>query len=324
VIHRNGARRERPFVKVHVGALPGSLFEAELFGHVRGAFTDAREAREGRFAAADGGTLFLDEIGTIGPAEQVKLLRVLQDGEFEPVGSDRTRKVDARVLAATNLDLLAAMREGRFREDLYYRLNVVEIRVPPLRQRGDDVIVLAERFLERFAEKNRREVEGFSARAYAALRAHAWPGNVRELENAIERAVILCRGKVIEPEHLPGGIGAGAPPATAAGTGPAAAGTATGTGTAAGAETAAVAGAASGRTAGPAAGPPSGPVAAAVDMRELAAGGGTLDDLEREAIVRAMRQHGNVIARVAAALGLSRAALYRRLEKYGLREAGGA
>src|SRR5215471_16580116 len=178
-IHANSPRKSRPFVKVHVGALPEGLFERELFGHVKGAFTDAREDRPGRFAVADGGTIFLDEIGTIGPAQQIKLLRVLQEGEFEPLGSTRTRKVDVRVVVATNADLKAEIAAGRFREDLYYRLNVVEIKMPSLRERQEDILLLAEVFLKGFAAKNRKAVRGFTEDARQSLLGYDWPGNVR-------------------------------------------------------------------------------------------------------------------------------------------------
>jgi DNA-binding NtrC family response regulator len=264
-IHANSARRAKPFVKVHIGALPEGLFERELFGHVKGAFTDAREDRPGRFDVADGGTLFLDEIGTIGPAQQIKLLRVLQEGEFEPLGSTRTRRVDVRVVTATNSDLKAEIAAGRFREDLYYRLNVMEIHMPALRERREDILLLAEVFLKGFAAKNRKGVRGFGDDARQALLDYEWPGNVRELENVVERAVILARGDTITARELP--------------------------------------------------------LRAAEPMQAVqvgALGDCTLEELERAMVERALKEHKGNVSRAAQALGLSRAALYRRMEKFGL------
>jgi DNA-binding NtrC family response regulator len=202
-IHALGPRAREPFVTLHCAALAESLLESELFGHERGAFTGAERLRRGRFEQADRGTLFLDEIGEISPNLQVKLLRVLQDRMFERVGGGEPIKVDVRLVAATNRDLAALVREGRFREDLYYRLHVVHIEMPPLRLRGRDTLLLAEHFLRRFAAENHKEIRGFTPQARAKLAAHLWPGNVRELENAIERAVVLCDGEDIEEEHLP-------------------------------------------------------------------------------------------------------------------------
>jgi PAS domain S-box-containing protein len=189
-IHGASGRRRRPLVKVNCAAIPASLVESEFFGHERGAFTGATQRREGRFALADGGTIFLDEVGEIPLDLQAKLLRVLQEGEFEPVGSSQTRKVDVRVIAASNRDLRRAVGDGGFREDLYYRLNVFPIEVPPLRERGDDVAALASAFAARVAKRMGRRVEPLSTDDVARLRAYAWPGNVRELQNVIERAVI--------------------------------------------------------------------------------------------------------------------------------------
>lgn len=202
-VHVKGPRAKGPFVALHCAALAESLLESELFGHERGAFTGAEKRRIGRFELAHGGTLFLDEVGEIPPATQVKLLRVLQERTFERVGGNEPISVDVRLIAATNRDLAADVQEGRFREDLYYRLNVVHIDMPPLRVRDNDVLLLANHFLRKFAADNRRKIEGFSDRARAKLVAHRWPGNVRELENAIERAVVLCEGARIEEEHLP-------------------------------------------------------------------------------------------------------------------------
>jgi PAS domain S-box-containing protein len=191
-VHAASSRRARPFVAVNCGAVPASLIESEFFGHVKGAFTGATAARKGRFALADGGTIFLDEVGELPLDVQVKLLRVLQEGEFEPVGSSETRRVSVRVIAATNRDLLQEVRDGRFRADLYYRLNVFPIAVPPLRERGEDVVLLASEFAKRFATALRRTVEPLSEACARRLRGYAWPGNVRELQNVIERAVITA------------------------------------------------------------------------------------------------------------------------------------
>ena len=203
-LHRLSPRAERPFVQVACAALPETLLESELFGHERGAFTGAVYARAGRFEIADGGTLFLDEIGDLTPTMQVKLLRFLQEREFERIGGNKTLRVDVRVVAATNRDLAAKLADGSFREDLYYRLNVVEIRVPPLRERRDDVPLLARHFLAKLAAENGRRVESISDAAMAALSSHDWPGNVRELENAVERAVVLASGPVLGAEAFAG------------------------------------------------------------------------------------------------------------------------
>ncbi|WP_437293923.1 sigma-54-dependent transcriptional regulator [Sorangium sp. So ce426] len=202
-IHAKGSRAKGPFVTLHCAALAESLLESELFGHERGAFTGADKRRIGRFEQAHGGTLFLDEVGEIAPSTQVKLLRVLQERTFERVGGNDAVTVDVRLIAATNRDLAAAVQEGHFREDLYYRLNVVHIDMPPLRIRDTDVLLLANHFLHRFAAENHRKIEGFTDEARAKLIAHRWPGNVRELENAIERAVVLCDDARIDAEHLP-------------------------------------------------------------------------------------------------------------------------
>jgi len=248
-VHANSAVRDGPFVAVNCGALPAELVEAELFGAESGAFTGAGKSRDGRFDAADGGTLFLDEIGTLPLPGQVKLLRVLETGRFERVGSSRTRQVGVRVISATNADLKAMVRAGSFREDLYYRLNVIEVALPPLAQRRDDVLPLAEHFLAG------RALLGDAARAQ--LLAHAWPGNVRELKNVIERAALLARGGPITPDLL------GLPPAEPA-------------------------------------------------MAR------NLDEPSRDAVVAALARADGVVSRAAAALGLSRQALYRRMERYGL------
>ncbi len=202
-IHRLSPRSEAPFLAVNCGALPESIIEAELFGAEKGAYTGAHTTRDGRFSRAHGGTLFLDEIGELAPHVQVKLLRVLQSGEFERVGGHQTLHADCRIIAATNLDLAAAVQSGDFREDLYYRLNVIPITLPPLRARPDDVPLLADHFLRLYAEKHHKAVEGLSAKAITRLVDYVWPGNVRELENTIERCVVLSRAPVIDEDDLP-------------------------------------------------------------------------------------------------------------------------
>ncbi len=251
LLHANSARRARPFVALNCGALPAELIEAELFGADSGAYTGAHRAREGRFEAADGGTLFLDEIGNLPLAGQVKLLRVLETGRYERLGSSRTRRSDARIVSATNADLKAMVAAGSFREDLYYRLNVFELRVPPLAQRRDDVLPLAMHFLGPAAAQL-----GDAARD--ALLAHTWPGNVRELKNVMARAALLAGGGPILPAHLQ--IEAPARPAAA---------------------------------------------------RDL-------DEPGREAVLAALAEAHGVVSRAAQSLGLSRQALYRRMERYGL------
>jgi len=202
-LHQNSPRRHKPFVKVACAALPETLLESELFGHEKGAFTGAVYTRAGRFEAADGGTLFLDEIGDISPTVQVKLLRFLEEREFERVGGNRTFKVDVRIVAATHRDLKKMLDDGSFREDLYYRLNVIEIHIPPLRGRPGDISLLAHHFLRKYAEANGKEIKGIPDEVLALLLGHAWPGNVRELENAMERAVVLVSGPTLAPEHFP-------------------------------------------------------------------------------------------------------------------------
>jgi DNA-binding NtrC family response regulator len=202
-IHERSPRAKGPFVKLHCAALAETILESELFGHERGSFTGAVGRREGRFQQAHGGTLFLDEIGEISPAIQVKLLRFLQEREFERVGGNETVRVDVRVLAATNRDLAAEVARGKFREDLYYRLNVIALEMPPLRSRPSDVPLLAAHFLRKYAAENGKAIDGFSDEALARLAGYGWPGNVRELENVIERAVVLAPGSRITPAELP-------------------------------------------------------------------------------------------------------------------------
>lgn len=202
-IHNLGSRRDRPFVAVNCGALPDSLAESELFGYMKGAFTDAVKDKAGRFALAEGGTLFLDEVGEISPAIQVKLLRVLQEKEYMPLGAETAVPSDVRVLAATNRNLASEVGHGRFRQDLFFRLNVVRINIPPLRARMEDVPLLVARFIEKFNALQGRRINGISERAIAQLLRYDYPGNVRELENAIEHGFVVCGGSVIEREDLP-------------------------------------------------------------------------------------------------------------------------
>jgi two-component system response regulator HydG len=205
-LHEGSPRKKKPLVTVNCAALAENLLESELFGHEKGAYTGAQRQRDGRFVQADGGTLFLDEIGEMAPALQAKLLRALQQGEVQRLGSDRPMRVDVRVLAATNRDLEAEVQGGGFREDLYYRLNVIALRVPALRERPDDIPLLARHFLSRFAERNRKTFRGFSPRVMDLMLHYDWPGNVRELENVVERAVILSPGELVTESDLPANL----------------------------------------------------------------------------------------------------------------------
>jgi DNA-binding NtrC family response regulator len=217
-IHHRSPRREKPFVEVSCGSLPETLLESELFGHVKGSFTGATSDKPGRFLAADGGTLFLDEINSASPALQVKLLRMLQERSFEPVGSTETKTVDVRVILASNVDLMAMVAQQQFRQDLYYRINVVNIKMPGLRERVGDIALLANHFLRQFAKEAGRPILGFTDAALAALQRYTWPGNVRELENAVERAVVLCRRPHIDVNDLPESVGSFTAPPRASGT----------------------------------------------------------------------------------------------------------
>jgi transcriptional regulator with PAS, ATPase and Fis domain len=210
-IHRRSSRRDKPFVEVACGALPETLLESELFGHVRGAFTGATSDKIGRFAQADGGTIFLDEIATASASMQVKLLRVLQDMEFEQVGGTKTFRVDTRAVLATNENLANAVREGRFRQDLYYRINVISIELPPLRDRINDIPLLARHFLAAVSEESGRQVQDFTPEAIRVLQGYSWPGNVRELQNVVSRAVLLGRSDIIDADDLPRNLTAEVP-----------------------------------------------------------------------------------------------------------------
>jgi DNA-binding NtrC family response regulator len=264
-LHGASPRAQRPFVALNAGGLAEGVFESELFGHVRGAFTDAKSDRIGCFELADGGTLFLDEIANMPLTQQAKLLRVLQTGEFHPVGSSKTRRADVRVLAATNVSLVAEVSGGRFREDLFYRLNTVELALPPLRERREDIPPLAAHFLRRRGAKNGAPPPVFSADAVKALLDHPWPGNVRELEHVVERAFLLCHGDTIGVEDL-----MLRPRAEAASR-----------------------------------------------LEEM-----TLEEAERYLIQKALVRAGGNATEAARALGLSRSALYRRLQHFGMKGTG--
>jgi two-component system NtrC family response regulator/two-component system response regulator AtoC len=277
LIHYNSGRENQTYVKLNCGAIPETLLESELFGHEKGAFTDARARRRGRFEEADGGTLFLDEIGEMSLAAQVRLLRVLQDGEFTRVGGNEVIKTDARVIAATNVDLEKAVEEGRFRRDLFYRLSVFPIRLPPLRERQADIHPLVIHFLERYQQKTGRNITGLSPDALRALIAYDWPGNVRELENAVERAVIIASGRAVELEDLPEAVSHIALNSRASRSQAARAGESSSLGISIPA---------------------------------------TMEDIERQAITATLDYTNGDKARAARALGIGRKTLYRKLEQY--------
>jgi DNA-binding NtrC family response regulator len=260
-LHSASERAGRALVPVNAGALSDGVFESELFGHVRGAFTDAKSDRAGCFEIAHRGTLFLDEIGNMPLTQQAKLLRVLQTGEFHRVGSSKTRSADVRILSATNIDIDGQVSAGRFREDLLYRLNTVEIHLPALRERIDDIAPLASHFLNSLAARYHKEVRGFDEDAMRALRAHLWPGNIRELEHAVERALLMTEGPLVGAEDL--GL----------------------------------------KRRGE----------SRIALEHM-----TLDDVERHLIQQSLARHGGNVSDAADALGLSRSALYRRLQRYGL------
>jgi formate hydrogenlyase transcriptional activator len=207
-LHQTSKRKEKPLVTVNCGAIPATLIESEFFGHAKGAFTGASAERKGRFQLADGGTIFLDEIGELPLDLQVKLLRVIQEGEFEPVGSSKTIKVNVRIIAATHRNLLELCKDNKFREDLYYRLNVFPIEVPPLRERGDDVIIIANKFIEKFSIRNKMKLSPLTEVQMNLLRSHSWPGNIRELQNIVERAAILAESGVLDLSAMLAGTAA--------------------------------------------------------------------------------------------------------------------
>ncbi len=258
-LHAVSSRASGPLVTVNVGGLSEGVFESELFGHVKGAFTDAKVDRVGRFEMADGGTLFLDEIANVPLAQQARLLRVLETGEFEPVGSSKTRHVDARILSATNAELKEELAAGRFRQDLLYRLNTVQIHIPPLRERREDIPVLAAHFLKKHGRRYRKDLRAFDDAAMARLLSHLWPGNVRELEHAIERAILMAQGDVITASDL-------------------------------------------------------GLQSESADSENLE--GKTLDEIERHYVQKALDRFQGNVSQAAKSLGLSRSALYRRLERH--------
>ena len=260
-LHATSRRASKPLVSVNVGGLSEGIFESELFGHIRGAFTDAKSDRVGRFELADGGTLFLDEIANIPPAQQAKLLRVIETGEFERVGSSQTRHADVRLISATNAVLEDEVSSGRFRQDLLFRLKTVEIRLPPLRERRDDIPVFAGHFLTQQARRYRKEIRGFDDAAMKALLDHSWTGNVRELEHAIERAVLMATSHTIRKSDL--GLQA--------------------------------------------------PVESEPRLEDL-----SLEEVEAVLIRKALARFGGNVSKVAETLGLSRSALYRRIQRYGL------
>jgi DNA-binding NtrC family response regulator len=260
-LHAASSRAAKPLVTVNAGGLSEGVFESELFGHVKGAFTDAKADRVGRFELADGGTLFLDEIANVPLNLQTKLLRVLETGEFERVGSSRTRRVNVRIVSATNADLHQEVSTGRFRQDLLFRLNTIEIRVPPLRDRREDIPLLADHFLRQHATRYRKNITRFEAAALRALTEHPWPGNVRELDHAIERAVLMAQGTEIKAADL--GL------------------------------------------------KPAGEAATRLDDMSL-------EEVEAFLIKKALARYDGNVSRAADALGLSRSALYRRLQRYGL------
>jgi two-component system response regulator HydG len=263
-IHQNSPRREKPYVKVNCAALPETLLESELFGHEKGAFTGATGKKKGRFELADGGTIFLDEIGEMSLSTQTKILRVLQEREFEPVGGTKTIKVDVRIIAATNKQLEQEVSKGRFREDLYYRINVVPITIPPLRERSEDIPLLAGHFLRIYSEKNKRAIRGFEPGVMQAFMQHSWPGNVRELENIVERMVIMSRGDTVGLNDLPPALASHQQE--------------------------------EGRTPSPT----------------------SLRDVERETIVKTLRQTGGNRTKTAAILGITRKTLQNKIKEYAI------
>jgi len=306
-IQGSGSRRGKPFVTVNCGAIPENLVESVLFGHERGAFTGAVERRAGKFLEADQGTLLLDEVGELPPEAQVKLLRALQDGEIDPVGSKRPVRVDFRLISATNRTLADLVGENRFREDLYYRLNVFPIRIPPLRERREDIADLARHFAARFAAQENRRIDGIAPAALALLEAYDWPGNVRQLENAVFRAVVLADRRELTAEEFPQVL-------AHFGTGPARRAVA-----APGLEQAgsAEAGPAPARDAGPPASP--GPLFDHLDSQgEIR----PLEAVEAEHIRLAIEHYGGQMSEVARRLGIGRSTLYRRLKELGLDEPG--
>ena len=268
-LHRLSPRAKGPFVAVHCAALSATLLESELFGHEKGSFTGATERRRGRFELADGGTLFLDEIGEIDASLQVKILRVLEERRFERVGGQETIEVDVRLVAATNRNLRKMVDEGKFREDLFYRLDVVTVNLPPLRERPGDIALLAQQFVQDLARENGKKIEGFTPDALGALATYGWPGNVRELRNAVERMVVLARGDRLTVRDLPPSVREAA--------------------------------------------------AGGVALQSAKGGALSLEDAEKQMVVRALRNHDGNVTHAAADLGISRRTLHRKINEYGLR-----
>jgi two-component system response regulator HydG len=266
-IHQNSPRKDKPYVKVNCAALPETLLESEVFGHEKGAFTGAIEKKKGRFERADGGSMFLDEIGEMSLPTQTKILRVLQEREFEAVGGTKTIKVDVRIITATNKNLEEEVKQGRFREDLYYRLNVVPITIPPLRERSEDIPLLAEHFLRIYSEKNKREIRGFDPTVIDAFVSYDWPGNVRELENIVERTVIMSPGDTIRLDNLP---------------------------------------------------PPIAGSQQTGDQGDRIPPSTSLKDVERETIVKVLRQTGGNRTKAASILGITRKTLQNKIKDYSI------
>ncbi len=292
-IHNLGPRCEKPFVAVNCGALPDTLAESELFGHLKGAFTDAVKDKPGRFALADGGTLLLDEVGEITPAMQVKLLRVLQERQITPLGAVAPQQVDVRILAATNRDLTSEVSTGRFRQDLFFRLNVVRVSLPPLRARTEDIPLLVDHFVAKFNALQGRRIQDVSERAMAVLMHYDYPGNVRELENAIEHGFVICGGSVIEEEDLPPHIR--------------------------GEKLQPLARVSSSSPWGPQVTGSASPSSAPESLRSAApAATGPLQNAEAEAIRRALARNEGKRSRAAAELGISRNTLWRKMKRYGI------
>ena len=270
-IHYGSPRAEKPFVKVNCGAIPETLLESELLGHEKGAFTGAVQRRIGRFEEADGGSIFLDEIGDLAPGTQIKLLRILQEKEFQRLGSNLTLKTDVRVIAATHRDLEEAIRQGQFREDLYYRLNVISIRLPLLRERREDIPLLIDHFLKKYSAQNQKSISDISKEARALLLQYSYPGNVRELENLIERAVVLSRGEIMTTQDLPFHLREGRPER------------------------------------------PWGVQGKAKSLPE------SLEEIERDLIVKALHQHQGIQTKAAESLGISERVLRYKMKKYRIR-----
>lgn len=326
-LHSKSLRKEKPMVLVNCAALNDNLLESELFGHERGAFTGADKRRDGRFVQADGGTLFLDELGEMSTALQAKLLRALQEGEVQRVGSDRLLHVNVRVIAATNRDLAKEVERGNFREDLFYRLNVVAVTVPPLRERQEDIPLLAGHFLSRYAAQNRKNLKGFSPQVMQLLSAYPWPGNIRELENVVERAVIMCVGDYITERELPQSVYEEAQSVVRSGVDYAGAGGTAGVSS----ETAAALGAGLelGGAESPANAGQNGVGYASAGQSNAENGfsaptnayaGLSLEDLEKRAIEATLQECGDNKSEAARRLGITRATLHSKLKKYGLGE----